>query len=409
MSKDVSALQGSILMLNTMFGVGVLFLPRIFFALGRLQGMFLFFLIAVITALTMYLLSLAAIATEEKKPTYYSVCSSSFSFMGHLADVTILICCLFCCITYLTFITNLVCSEINEIWPKTAGLPKAVISGTFAFLIFLLAVQKDLSSLRIASLISISSIVFLSGFVFYMCFVNYKNTTTLKFNNNYALGLSDLLFALGCQHNMVAVFSQLKDKSKSGVLKVAMLATFLGGVIYMTIGMCGYFAIGSLADKNILDIISDKDSIIRKNLISKGKVVEYAMKACKWLFTITLCCSFAFQSHPARTSLNNLLRTFGGIKPEVINSTKYRVAATSAYVTTICIVTCFKLNVNLIVPFIGATCNNAICYIFPALAFIGLVKSSRILRPIAFSIVLLGVVSMIYMVSLRVMDCLGKK
>lgn len=397
MGKNVSTIQGSILMMNTMFGVGVLYLPLIYYSLGWVQGLFLFAMIAAVTTLTMYLLGVAAIESEDPHPTYYSVCVRSFRFMGPLADFTILLCCFFCCMAYLTFITNTVHCEIKQ------AVPKAAITVAAAFLVFLLAVQKDLSSLRIASFVSVSSIVYLACFVAYVFLVNRGNVTVVKFNKGYSTGLSGLLFALGCQQNMVAVYSQLKDNSRSGVLKVAIGAVLMGGLLYMAIGLFGYFGFGEAAMTNILKVLTDDSSSVRKMLLERGAANEYAIRACDWLFIVTLSCSFAFQSHPARTALTNILKQFVGVKKEVLASNRYRYIATSAYVALICVIACFEFDCDTIVSYIGATCNNAICYIMPALAFIGLVKRSTILRPIAYAVVLLGVAGMIYMVAMNIM------
>lgn len=397
MGKNVSAIQGSILMTNTMFGVGVLYLPLIYYSLGWVQGLVLFAVVAAATTLTMYLLGVAAIESEDPHPTYYSVCVRSFRFMGPLADFTILLCCFFCCMTYLTFITNTVHFEIKQAVPKVAIMVAA------AFFVFLLAVQKDLSSLRIASFISVSSIVYLACFVVYVFLVNRGNVTVVKFNKDYSTGLSNLLFALGCQQNMVAVYSQLKDNSRAGVLKVAIGAMLMGGLLYMVIGLLGYFGLGEAATTNILELLTNDSSSVRKMLLERGAANEYAIRACDWLFIVTLSCSFAFQSHPARTALTNILKQFVGVKKEVLASNRYRYIATSAYIALICVIASFEFNRDMIVSYIGATCNNSICYIMPALAFIGLVKRSTVLRPIAYVVVLLGVVSMIYMVAVNIM------
>ncbi|ELQ74648.1 Amino Acid/Auxin Permease (AAAP) Family [Trachipleistophora hominis] len=396
MGKNVSAIQGSILMMNTMFGVGVLYLPLIYYSLGWVQGLVLFVMVASVTALTMYLLGVAAIESEDPHPTYYSVCSRSFRFMGPCADIAILLCCFFCCMAYLTFITNTVHFEIKE------AVPKPVITVIAAFLVFMLAVQKDLSSLKIASFVSVASIVYLACFVVYVFVVNRENVTVLKFNKDYSTGVSGLLFALGCQQNMVAVYSQLKDGSRAGVLKVAIGATLMGGLLYMAIGLFGYFGFGEAATTNILRLLTDRDSDLCKMLLKRNSVNKYAIRACDWLFIVTLSCSFAFQSHPARVALNNILRKFVGVKKEVLASNKYRYIATGTYVALICIIACFQVDCDKIVAYIGATCNNAICYIMPALAFIGLVKRSTVLRPIAYAVVALGAIGMIYMVAMNI-------
>lgn len=378
--------------MNTMFGVGVLYLLLIYYSLGWVQRLVLFAMIAAVTTLTMYLLGVAAIESEDPHPTYYSVCVRSFRFMGPLADFTILLCCFFCCVAYLTFITNTVNCEIKQ-----------AVTVAAAFLVFLLAVQKDLSSLRIASFVSVSSIVYLACFVAYVFLVNRGNVTVVKFNKGYSTGLSGLLFALGCQQNMVAVYSQLKDNSRSGILKVAIGAVLMGGLLYMAIGLFGYFGFGEAATTNILKVLTDDSSSVHKMLLERGAANEYAIRACDWLFIVTLSCSFAFQSHPARTALTNILKQFVGVKKEVLASNRYRYIATSAYVALICVIACFEFDCDTIVSYIGATYNNAICYIMPALAFIGLVKRSTILRPIAYAVVLLGVAGMIYMVAMNIM------
>ena len=170
----------------------------------------------------------------------------------------------------------------------------------------------------------------------------------------------------------------------------------------MAIGLLGYFGLGEAATTNILELLTDDSSSVRKMLLERGAANEYAIRACDWLAIVTLNRSFAFQSHPARTALTSVLEQFVGVKEEVLASNRCRYIATSAYVMLICLIACFEFDCDTMVSYIGATCNNAICYIMPALAFIGLVKRSTVLRSIACAVVLLGVAGMIYMVAMDI-------
>ena len=102
---------------------------------------------------------------------------------------------------YLMFVSNTVHSEIEYGCCSISGVPSVRQEGSIISVI--------------SSFVSVSSIVHLACFVAYVFLVNRGNVTVVKFSKGYSTGLNGLLFALGSQQNMVAVYSQLRDNSRS--------------------------------------------------------------------------------------------------------------------------------------------------------------------------------------------------
>lgn len=374
MQNKLSTTQATLIMLNTMFGIGILYLPRTFHSLGYVQGTVVFVVVGGLTFLTMVFLGYAYLRASErnmrnsqnnipsnnnnqlknippnnKTPlTFYSVLKQSNPLLAPLADTVIFLDCLFVCITYLSLITNITHYETN--------IPRTFLITFFTCVIFVLVVQRELKKLRWVSYLSLFSVLYFTFFVFYSFYVIRFSTqdtskafgtedgskppipvgftpVTHSVSYDYSTGISDLLFALGCQQNLITVLSHLKSQDSKTMLKVSFFSVLMGMVLYGLVGVVGYLAYGQFANTNVLTLLShvsfkgseigndsnptdsninsvsstDHSSIVRNTLLSHSPYNLYLIRLANFSFILTLCCSFAFQAYPARISFFNVV------------------------------------------------------------------------------------------------------
>merc|ERR1711953_246863 len=389
MDEKITEFQGSLLLLSTMIGVTVLFLPRIFFSLGWALAIIAFIVIGKLSIFTMYLLCLTAIETKQENPSYFSVCASSIKQLGPVADLIISISCFFIATAYLNVITSIFASIIG---PKTK---EYVITIACSIIIFLIAVQRSLSNLKFISVILAASMCCVAGFLFYCLTLDHKNTTTKPFNNLYATGFSDLVLALSSQQNMPAIYSQLRNKTQKASLKTATYAVILAVSLYSILGIVGYLAFGKEARYDIMYILTNDNSEIRKMLLQKNELNRMLISGCSILFAVALIGSYAFQLHPARSSVSNLISIWAS-KNNLSKRSGFRILFTFSFISLSCIITCLKVKTKMILKFTSSTCCTSICYILPSVAYLSSNKNGFKLSTFAYLVVFLGIISMIF-------------
>lgn len=390
MAADVTTFQGSILMIVTMFGGGILMMPSAFFAIGWLQGTCIFTIIVLFTGLTMYFLCSAAMKSAKKNDlSYYSVCTDAYPFLGPLADFFITFLSIASPLAYLGLVTD----SLSRLF-LIENYRIFVLMGV-AVLSFLLSSQKDLSSLRWASYLSVTSVICLSIFVMYIFKLNHVNTTVKTFSTDYSNSIGQILFAVGCQQNMVSVYSQLRNRSLSSIIQLIFMTCLIGPLLYFMVGFFGYYGMGEESKNDLLEILTKSDSKIQKLLYSQGQFQKILVHMVVIAFDITLLVSTAFQINPGKKSIGNLLHKFAGFSQTSINSTKFHLISTFMIVAFGVILNAFEVDTQLVVSLVGGIACNGICYILPSLAFIGTNKKSP-LKPLAVITAMLGISSLLY-------------
>lgn len=425
MANTLSALQGALILVTTMFGGGILFLPASIFHMGWLPASALFFITVIFIGLTMYFLCACAEIIQKRKAadkegeqdssgliTYAEVMKKSYSFLSPVIDLLVSSLGFLACMTYVSLITKSLVGLFDCEKYRIFVLAGLVI------LVFFLGVNKDLSSLAWASYLSIGCVCSLTLLIIYIFALNLMksgnvldvtaqnlkdNITSLEYKvsgkmidiNNFGKSFGYIIFAMACQQNMLSVYSQLSDKNDT--FKTILLACFIGPLIYYLVAMFGYFGIGEESKTSVLSLLSDSKSHLVCKLAAQGKAVEWITKAVVFMFCVVLTCSCAFQLNPAKISVANLINLIpmSGKKGSRVNSENdentesdqkkstiydkmvYHIVTTFVVCVLVFLLNIKQLPIEIVVSLIGAVAGNCISFIFPAVAYYGVASKNK--------------------------------
>jgi len=379
-------------MIVTMFGSGILYMPCAFLSVGWLQGIFIFAFVVFYTGLTMFFLCDSCIELKQDNQTFYSVCTAAYPILGPIADFLVALVGIFGSLAYIIIISNTLSSAFNI---KEHRMYVVIAIGVTVFLI---SFPKNLSALTWASYLSISSVIFLSVFVLYLFIINHSNipSSDIKyFNKDYTNGISLLLFAVGCQQAMINVHSKLKDKSVANSLKLILIACIFGPLLYLAVGLFGYFAIGKESGESVIEIVT-KQTNIRQALLAKNSKNKYLIYFIVIMYSVTLLCSCAFQLNPSKISIGSLITKISGASEDRFSTSLFHFILTFIIISVNTFVSINLTDPGFVVSLVGAICSNGICYIIPSITFHAITKNFESLKPAALSVVMIGTVNLIF-------------
>jgi len=167
--------------------------------------------------------------------------------------------------------------------------------------------RKTLTAMRFFSLFSIFSISYFTMAIIYSYFA-YRQREPSK--NGVApsdtipsssepsglleelfkkfMASSIIVFAYGCQQNILPLYSELKPSLRPHIASVIYNAVFFCTFVYLVIGYCGYATFGDQVQSNILN-----------NFDNSNKLINVAR------FAMAIYCTFSYsvQMHPCRDAI----------------------------------------------------------------------------------------------------------
>lgn len=240
----LSVMKGSFLIMNTMFGAGVVCIPNGFMAMGYLGGTALLSLAVLITILTLIFLCLSV--EKSKIKNFAELSAKMGKGFGVLLDWLVA---LLCYGSTLCYFLMLVKNITNASFQENGKKERALVGFVLSLPLFFLSIMKSLDKLSFTSILT----VFATFFVGLCLFIwNFTNRTDLgkkavAFDTGIMKGYPSLLFALGCQQNAVAIYSSLKNRStRNGIFTMSIGAGLAFG-LYLLIGIFGYLTFGDIS------------------------------------------------------------------------------------------------------------------------------------------------------------------
>lgn len=373
MADNLTVSKGTILMITTMMGSGVIMIPKAIRNLGYIQGPMILALISSLSFYTLYAISYASyVSLKEDRDSkdeisFYSVTKKYSTFLANLVDLFIAVQGVGSCFVYMKFILKWTELLVGEKCPN-----KYVLCSIFILPLYATSMLKDLNALRHVGKLSVACVFYLMALCMYYAIklIGVANEVTGKedlkpFVYNYGEAIGTILFALGCHQNIVQVFRGLREKSLKNITYISFYCIMAGSLLYLFIGMCGYFVAGNGINISILEFFIKEDKLrdfLRDNSIDKNL---YAVKAGMIAFLCVMFCAFPMQMHPARDSFTNLV----GLMVDVPKKRTKDVVTTFFCVLVYVLGMFASDNYGLIIDIIGATATNGITYFVPALVY----------------------------------------
>ncbi|CUM62592.1 uncharacterized protein PRCAT00000144001 [Priceomyces carsonii] len=299
--------SGTINLLNTIIGAGILAMPYGLKSNGLLFGCLLIVWSALTSSFGLYLQNKVAKYTSQRGVvSYFSLAQLTYPNLSIVFDSAISIKCFGVGVSYLVVIGDLMpkIMESLEVDPSSVFMARNFWISIFMILLIIpLSYLKKLDSLKYTSVIALFSVAYLIILVVGHYIVNdvpQDKHIDLIGPVSIKSTLSSFpifVFAYTCHQNMFAIINELQSSDKDGsqtrqanIIISRAICTAL--VSYLIVGVIGYLSFGTTVNGNIISMYS-KDSTL--SLIGRLCIV------------IMVSLSYPLQCHPCRGSINHVI------------------------------------------------------------------------------------------------------
>lgn len=328
--------SGSINLLNTIIGAGILAMPYGLKNNGLLFGCILIIWSSLTSSMGLYLQNKVAKYTDQRgSVSYFSLSQLTYPNLSILFDSAILIKCFGVGVSYLVVIGDLMPKIVESIGGENVPLDSILMARNFWITIFMIIIVTPLSYLKKLDSLKYTSILALFSVGYLICLVvaHYFSTTpTLAPSTDIVyhyigpISLKSTLssfpifvFAYTCHQNMFAIINELKPNDTDGSQTrqsnlIIRNSISIACLSYLIVGVFGYLTFGNSVNANIITMYSP-NSI--SSLIGRLCIV------------IMVSLSFPLQCHPCRGSINHVIYfcTHG------VQQSKFRTATASTTAT----------------------------------------------------------------------------
>lgn len=303
--------SGSINLLNTIVGAGILAMPFGLKSNGFLFGCFLIIWSSLTSSFGLYLQNKVAKYTQHPTAvSYFSLAQMTYPQLSVVFDSAIAIKCFGVGVSYLVVIGDLMPRIMESLQVNEQSIFAKRNFWITCFMIFVVSpvsYLKKLDSLKYTSLVALFSVVYLICVVVAHYFLHDVPVVNKKIDwvgpvsfNATLSSFPIFVFAYTCHQNMFAIINELRPSEKDGsqtrqanlVIRNAIGTSCLS---YLVVGTFGYFTFGNIVNGNIISMYP-KDSIL--SLI------------CRLSIVIMVSLSYPLQCHPCRGSLNHVIHYF---------------------------------------------------------------------------------------------------
>ncbi|EPY24488.1 amino acid transporter aATP11 [Strigomonas culicis] len=231
---------------------------------------------------------------------------------------------------------------------------KCIVSGIWLLFMLPLVLPKQVNSLRYASAVGVCFIVF-----FVICVVIHsamnglknglpKDLVMVSTGNSGISGLSLFMFAYLCQVNIFRITAEAKRPTVGRLTLQATLACSVCGVMYLLVGLFGYFDFGSSLTGNALSYYDPYASPM--------------FFVCFIGFIIKLCAAFSLNMLACRSAFFSLVNW------DVVTLPYWKHTLVSVpFAIGALILGLFVPDINVVFGFVGSLCGGFIGFVFPAL------------------------------------------
>ncbi|KAF9762446.1 Vacuolar amino acid transporter 5 [Nosema granulosis] len=393
--KPLTALSATSLLVTTMMGTGINFMPFAFNAMGYWGSWIALATVAIFTFFSLIALAYVARYYNRKDISYMSIAKDVSYFEYAMMNLGVFFNCFFATVTFFRFLTNILVVGVpflNNLNADKEVSRKIVIFIVLPFLVHS-SLKEGLVNLKLSGWLGVVSISFLMVLIiFYSLVIGNKayDSPMVPFNDNYKLGLPFFVSCMICQPNMIEVYLELEDKRWSNIVKISFLSSLGGFLSYGLIGFCGYYIFGSKIQTDIMQILANMDSdlnvYIRNNTIDKYNILS---RLCFYSMVSLLVCGFPMQMLPVAEMVTKFI-----FKEHSTKSRRNGVIL-SLFVICVSLVLIKNLEIGLIKRFSGAIFSTAVGLVHP---FIFLINVNRKISPFTVACTFMGFVAFLSIV-----------
>lgn len=300
--------SGTINLLNTIIGAGILAMPFGLKSNGLLFGCLLIVWSSLTSSFGLYLQNKVAKYTQQQEAvSYFSLAQLTYPQLSIIFDSAIAIKCFGVGVSYLVVIGDLMPKIMESLHVHEDSIFMARNLWITVFMVCIvipLSYLKKLDSLKYTSIVALFSVVYLICLVishFVARDIPVENVQIHWFGpvsaKSTLASFPIFVFAYTCHQNMFAIINELKPNEKHGSQTrqsnvIIRNAISTACISYLIVGISGYLTFGDYVGGNIISMYP-KDSIL--SLIGRLCIV------------IMVSLSYPLQCHPCRGSINHVI------------------------------------------------------------------------------------------------------
>lgn len=400
-------------------GAGALALPRAMYYSGIICGPLLMIGLAFLSVLSIKII--VQLVEVSGKNSYEEIAKVAFGpWFALLVEFNMILFCFGTAVAYMITVSQ-ISHGIIEAGMLETGMrhgdavtgfaayiipyitPTAVLVVVTCVILLPLSLCDSINDLRFASLAGVTCIAFLIVVVIYASF---KGVGEASLHHDEVWNprngiwgcfkmLSLAIFAFCCQPNIPSIYSGLERKSFRRMDKVSLGAIGLCLVVYLLMGIVGYWTFGETTAGNVLVNLQPK--------LCELDVVVVLGFMCM-AFAVTT--AFPLNIFPIRFAVESALF----YKWPHLNKRKYQTLLAVCAVLAALAVAIVMPHINLIFEIIGATTGSFVCFIGPGLLIQKLVPGGWFSGPRlnGLFLVIVGVVFLVFGTYSSVMDVISQ-
>lgn len=391
-----------LVIIASMIGYGIVGLPYAFAHMGWLGGIVLLIISSIFSGISIYLLFLTSSSISKNKEkshqiTFFEFFSTISSLLGDLCNIILVIFAFFSTIIYHNTINEFIIILISGITGKTYS--KYLIAGSVAIIEIGLSFLPSISALSKVSCLSIIICTSVGLLFLRFSLLKLKNLDITIFEyKGIQKSLGIIIFSLTSHIVIPEIFNSLN--SSASIFMISVLGVSIGTILYLLIGLTGYFLGGSILKKDnnifnylILGSTPFSDALYKSSFDSNG----YTLFATFILFIIVLICSYALLMFSAKKYLFNTINRNITIYSIELNSNKiglYSIALLWIISTTLISTLYYPLKfLNISITYLA----NIISFLLPPIAYISNCgKKNSFLYLTSLMVILFGIISISY-------------
>ncbi|CCE65201.1 hypothetical protein TPHA_0K00670 [Tetrapisispora phaffii CBS 4417] len=299
-----SVRSGTLTLLHTACGAGILAMPYAFQPFGVFPGLFLIAFCGACAMLGLILQSTVAKYVPERNASFFALSQVTNPKFSVLFDIAIAVKCFGVGVSYMIVVGDVMPQILGTFTDTEFFLNRNVnITIVMLFIVTPLCFLKNLNSLRYASIAAISAVIYLCFLVMFHFFIPNEEIRDTRGPVSWGFpkdGLNPLntlpifVFAYTCHHNMFSVINEQQDIHFNKLKQICIFAMLLACTLYIIIGGSGYLTFGNAITGNIITLYSNSAAT------TVGRIA----------IVILVMLAFPLQCHPARASINHILHYF---------------------------------------------------------------------------------------------------
>mmetsp|Transcript_15630 Transcript_15630/g.17367 ORF Transcript_15630/g.17367 Transcript_15630/m.17367 type:complete len:468 (+) Transcript_15630:34-1437(+) len=387
-----ATIAGSVFNLsNTIIGSGVLALPFAFKISGILLGNVFVIIVAILGFQSVNMIIRAEEAyrlrmgiARHGTSSYGALAQAALGNWGrYVTDGALVVNCFGGMASYLVILADLLEPVFHFIVPSTAKwLNRTVIILTSLIILLPISSMKSMNALRFTSAIALCSIAYLVVLIIIKGGISLGEGSLVDNDLSFASFTFELFrtvplisFAFTCHQNVMPVFNEVVDPTKSRMRKISFGAYMVCYIAYATVATMGYFIFFDETDGNILN-----------NWPHDNLYVVVARIGV----SLTIMFSYPMQAFPALRIIERFFwpgKGWSWMRHEL---------CLIAIVLPQVFIAIFVESVDLIFGLSGAIASTTVCFILPGIFTLKLVDdASPKFKFLARTMVVLGAVFMV--------------